>query len=428
MFLNKNFRLIPHILIVILIIILSFIGCTKKTQPLVQKELPKTVFNPYNLEIDGMSLKRDTIETNETLSDILLPYKVSQQMINDIEKKAVNIFPIRKFRVDDELFIYSKPDSINPVKYLVYVQDPINYVVFDLRNKIDIYKKQRPVEVKEIIASGIIKNSLFQTLAEKNIDDRIAGKLADIYECEIDFFHIQQNDSFKVCYEKLFVDGKPVGSGKIKAAYFNYHKENFYAFYFDKENDGAYFDEKGNSLRRGFLKAPLKFSHITSRYSLNRFHPILHRNKAHLGTDFAAPIGTPIMSTGSGIVLEASFTSGNGNYVKIKHSSSYSTQYLHMSHFAKGIHRGVSVRQGQVIGYVGMTGLATGPHVCYRFWKNEKQVDPMKEKYTTLNPISKKNKQEFEQVKEVWLKMLSPDYSSHQIVGINKTLTGSIPN
>jgi murein DD-endopeptidase MepM/ murein hydrolase activator NlpD len=308
------------------------------------------------------------------------------------------------------------------------VQDPINYVIFDLRKKIEIFKKQRPVTVKEVVASGVIKNSLFQTLAEKNVDERIAEKLADIYECEIDFFHIQQSDSFKVCYEQMFVEGNPVGSGKIKAAYFNYHKENYYAFYFDNEKEGAYFDEKGNSLRKGFLKAPLKFSHITSRFSMNRFHPILHRNKAHLGTDFAAPIGTPIMTTGSGTVLEVSYTSGNGNYVKVKHSSTYTTQYLHMSRFAKGIHRGISVKQGQVIGYVGMTGLATGPHVCYRFWKNGKQVDPMKEKNVTLNPISKNNKHDFEQVKEVWMKKLSAENSSQQIAGLNKTSIGSVPN
>ena len=425
---NKNYRLASHLWISFLFIIFSFIGCSNKSQPLVQKVLPKPVLNPYNLEVDGMSLVRDTIGTNETLSDILMPHKVSQQMINEIEKNALNIFPIRKFRAEDELFIYSKPDSINPVKYLVYVQDQINYIVFDLRKKINIYKKQKPVTVKEVTASGMIKNSLFQTLADKNIDERIAGKLADIYECEIDFFHIQQNDSFKVYYEQMFVDGNPVGCGKIKAACFNYHKENFYAFYFDKEKEGSYFDEKGNSLRRGFLKAPLKFSHITSRFSLNRFHPILHRNKAHLGTDFAAPTGTPIMTTGSGTVLEAGYTGGNGNYVKVKHSSNYTTQYLHMSRFAKGIHRGVSVKQGQVIGYVGMTGLATGPHVCYRFWKNGKQVDPIKEKYITLNPISKKNKHDFDLIRDEWMNKFSAVNRNQQVVYVNKTSSGSIPN
>ena len=425
---DKKYRFVTHFGLAFLIIALSFVGCSKKQQPLVQNQLPKPVLNPYKLEIEGMSLVRDTIEANETISDILLPHKVSQQLINELEKNAANVFPVRKFRADDELFIYSKADSINPVKYIVYVQDPINYVVFDLRNKIDIYKKQRPVTIKEVVASGVIKNSLFQTLAEKKIDERIAEKLADIYECEIDFFHIQPSDSFKVFYEQMFVEGKPVGSGKIKAANFYFHKENFYAFYYDKEKEGAYFDEKGNSLRRGFLKAPLKFSRITSRYSMNRFHPILHRNKAHLGTDFAAPIGTPIMTTGSGTVLEASYTSGNGNYVKVKHSSTYTTQYLHMTRFAKGIHRGVSVKQGQVIGYVGMTGLATGPHVCYRFWKNGKQVDPMKEKYITLNPISQKNKNDFDRVKEVWMNKLSPEYSFKQMAGANKTSNGSIPN
>lgn len=428
MIINKNNNYFLLLGIGILISLFNFTACSNKNKQIDQKVAVKPVLNPYNLEVNGMSLIRDTIETNQTLSEILLPHKVTQQMINEIEKNAVNVFPIRKFRADDEIFIYSKPDSVSPVKYLVYVQDPINYVVFDLRNKIEIYKKQRPVTVKEVVASGVIKNSLFQTLAEKNIDERIAGKLADIYECEIDFFHIQQNDSFKVYYEQMYVDGNPVGSGNIKAACFNYHKENFYAFYFDKEKEGSYFDEKGNSLRRGFLKAPLKFSHITSRFSMNRFHPILHRNKAHLGTDFAAPTGTPIMTTGSGTVIEAGFSSGNGNYVKVKHSSLYTTQYLHMSHIANLIHRGVSVKQGQVIGYVGMTGLATGPHVCYRFWKNGKQVDPMKEKYVTLNPVSKKNIADFEKVKEVWMKKFTPANGSQQYASNDKPSNGTMQN
>ena len=384
-----------------LIIFLS--NCSKsnkETQPV--KEKP----NQFGLSVNGLTEVCDTIDVGQTLSDLLLPHNVSQSKINEIEKTAANIFSTRNFRPDDELYIYSKQDSVESVKYFVYVQDPINYIVFDLYDSIAVYKKQKPVTVKQIMASGTITSSLTKTFQDKNIDLRLAYKLADIYECEIDFFHIKQNDSFKVYYEQMYVDDQPVGVGKILAASFNYHKENFYAFYFDKEKDGDYWDEKGNSLRRGFLKAPLKFSHITSRYSMNRFHPILHRNKAHLGTDFAAPTGTPIMATAAGVVIAASYTGGNGNYVKIKHNKLYSTQYLHMSKFAKGIHAGVAVKQGQVIGYVGSTGLATGPHVCYRFWKNGKQVDPMREKNFVTNPISKKNKAEFNVVLNEWMKKL----------------------
>ncbi len=224
--------------------------------------------------------------------------------------------------------------------------------------------------------------------------------MEDIYSCQIDFFSIQPNDSFKVVYQEISVDGVPASSGKILSADFIHRQENFYAFYFNDEKDNGYYDDKGNSLKRMFLKAPLKFFSISSRFSMNRFHPILHVNKAHLGTDYAAPAGTPIMTVGTGVVLEASFSSGNGNYVKVKHNATYTTQYLHMSHFAKGIHKGSSVVQGQVIGYVGSTGLATGPHVCFRLWKNGAQVNPLKQTYQSVNPISKEKRQTFELVKK----------------------------
>ena len=252
----------------------------------------------------------------------------------------------------------------------------------------------------------MISNSLYQTLQEKKIELQVAARLEDIYAWQIDFFRIQPTDSFKVIYEQVLVDGEPVDVGKIHAANFFSNNENHFAFYFDKEKGESYFDEKGNSLKRLFLKAPLKYSRISSRYSMNRYHPILHRTKAHFGTDYAAPTGTPIMTVGNGVVIEASSTNGNGNYIKVKHNATYTPQYLHMSRFAKGIHRGVLVTQGQVIGYVGSTGLATGPHVCFRFWKNGRQVNPLREKYQSSGPVGKKYKQEFDVVKNDRMKKL----------------------
>lgn len=423
--LNKFIRINLRVCIssIFLIALLTF--CSKpETKTKSDAAKPKPVPNPFNLAVDGTKLERDTIEANQTLSDILLPHNVSQKKINEVEKIASKVFPLRNLRADDELYIYSNQDSVESVKYFVYVQDPVNYVVFDLRDTVKVYKKQKQVTMKRMIVSGTIKSSLYQAFQEKNIDLKLAYKLADIYECEIDFFHIQQNDSFKVYYEQMDLEGKPISVGKILAASFYYHKDNYYAFYFDKEKDGNYFDDKGNSLRKGFLKAPLKFNaRITSFYSMNRFHPILHTNKTHLGTDFAAPTGTPIISTAGGIVLEAAYSGGNGNYVKVKHNATYTTQYLHMSRFAAGIHKGTSVKQGQVIGYVGNTGLATGPHVCYRFWKNGKQVDPRKEKNMALNPVSKKNRPAFEEAKkELTAKLLS---ETNDVTGKNENAKGA---
>ncbi len=421
MALNKTLRKIFSTGVLVALVVLSFNACSKKPQATSQVSKPKP--NEFGLAVDGLIEVRDTIQTDETLSDILLPHGVSQQKINEIAKKSLNVFPLRSFRADDELYIYAKWDSVETVKYLVYQKDPINYVVFDLRDTINIYKKQKPVTIKQVVASGVIKSSLFQTLQEKNINLEIASRLEDIYGWQIDFFHIQPSDSFKVIYEEILVDGVPVDVGKILAANFNYHKQDYYAFYYNKEKGDQYFDEKGNSLKRMFLKAPLKYSRISSRYSLNRYHPILHRNKAHLGTDYAAPTGTPIMSVGNGVVVAASYTSGNGNFVKIKHNATYTTQYLHMSHFAKGIHPGVRVTQGQVIGYVGSTGLATGPHVCFRFWKNGKQVDPMREKYQSAGPVSKKNKSDFDLVKKEWMEKLNA--SETQLTAVHSENTKS---
>lgn len=384
-------------------LLLILTSCKSEKQKTKNEELKP---NQFGLSVTNLIEVRDTIDTDQTLSDILIPHGMTQQKINQIEKAARDIFPLRSFRADNELYIYAKWDSVETVKYFVYVQDPVNYVVFDIADTVNIYKKQKPVTIRERTVSGVISNSLYQTLQEKKIESQVAARLEDIYAWQIDFFRIQPTDSFKVIYEQILVDGESVDVGKIRAANFFSNNENHFAFYFDKEKGESYFDEKGNSLKRLFLKAPLKYSRISSRFSMNRYHPILHRTKAHLGTDYAAPTGTPIMTVGKGVVLEASYTSGNGNYVKVKHNATYTTQYLHMSHFAKGIHRGVSVSQGQVIGYVGSTGLATGPHVCFRFWKNGIQVNPLREKYQSSGPVGKKYKQEFDVVKNDWMKKL----------------------
>lgn len=237
--------------------------------------------------------------------------------------------------------------------------------------------------------SGEINSSLYESLVEKGASPELTMRLADIYAWSIDFFRIQEGDHYKVIYEEQFIDDSiSVGVGRILAADFNHGGESFYSFYYSKgEEYSDYFDENGKTLRKAFLKAPLNFSRISSRYNPKRFHPVLKRVKAHLGTDYAAAHGTPIMATASGEVIAAAYTRGNGNYVKIRHNSTYTTQYLHMSKFAKGMRKGKIVKQGDVIGYVGSTGLATGPHVCYRFWKNGKQVDPLREKLPAADPV-----------------------------------------
>ncbi|MDQ7816875.1 MAG: peptidoglycan DD-metalloendopeptidase family protein [Melioribacteraceae bacterium] len=387
----------------ILIIGLLIIGCSQKES---ENHTALETINSFGLSVDTLIEVHGTINQGETLGNILIPHGVSDRKIFTIAKEAHEIFPVRSFKAGDEYYIYAQWDTTETVHYFVYVRNPIEYVVFDLRDSVRVYHGKKDVEVKERIFASTIKNSLWQTLESQKINPEVAIKLSEIYAWQIDFFRIQARDSLKVVFEELFVDDQPTGVGKILTASFIHRGEDFYAFRYEKNDEVSYFDEKGNSLRKAFLKAPLKFSRISSRFTTRRLHPVLGRYKAHLGTDYAAPAGTPIMTVGDGVVTEASYTSGNGNYVKVRHNSTYSTQYLHMSKFAKGIRPGVVVKQGQVIGFVGSTGLATGPHVCFRFWKNGKQVDALREKIQSSNPVAKENREDFEMVKDSLIEKL----------------------
>jgi murein DD-endopeptidase MepM/ murein hydrolase activator NlpD len=293
--------------------------------------------------------------------------------------------------------IISTKDSEKKVRYFVYEKNPVDYVVFKLENPIAISFGKKPVRIETETASGWIESSLWETLTEQQLDPELAVELSEIYAWTIDFHHLLKGDSFRAIFEKKFVKGQPVGIGRIKAASFNHKGEVFYAFYFKQDDHGSYFDERANSLQKAFLKSPIKFSRITSGYSKRRYHPILKKYRSHFGIDYAAKPGTPIMSTGDGVVLRAGYDSNNGRYVKIKHNGIYTTQYLHMSKIARGIKPGVKVKQRRVIGYVGSTGLATGPHLCYRFWKNGRQINPFKEDIPSVGPVKKDDLQDYNQ-------------------------------
>jgi murein DD-endopeptidase MepM/ murein hydrolase activator NlpD len=392
-----------RLILIILITGLIHSGCSRDESD----SKPASInSNSFGLAVDSLIEVHGTINSGETLSNILMPHGIPDKKIFTISSKAHEIFPVRSFRAGDEYYIYAHWDTTETVHYFVYVKNPIEYVVFDLRDSVHVYHGKKEVEVKERVFASTITNSLWQTLESQKINPEVAIKLSEIYAWQIDFFRIQAKDSLKVVYEELYVDGKPTGVGKILTASFIHRGEDFYAFRYEKNDEVGYYDEKGNSLRKAFLKAPLKFSRISSRFTTRRLHPVLGRYKAHLGTDYAAPTGTPIMSVGDGVVIEASYSSGNGNYVKVRHNSTYTTQYLHMSKFAKGIRQGVAVKQGQVIGFVGSTGLATGPHVCFRFWKNGRQVDALREKLPASNPIAKEHREDFEMVKDSLIEKL----------------------
>lgn len=358
----------------------------------------------FGIAVDSFDIIEATIKPNEFLANLLLPHNIDYITIDKLAKKSRDVFDVRKLAAGKKYSIFKSKDSLSKAKYFVYQPNAIDYVVYDLRDSIQIFQGKKEVHIETAQVGGIINSSLYETLQDQNSSPALAVKLADIFAWSIDFYRIQKGDWFKAIYEVKYVDNEPIGTGKILAVEFSHFDKPYLGFYFDQDGKEDYFDEEANSLRKAFLKSPLKFSRLSSRYTMRRFHPVQKRWKAHLGTDYAAPTGTPIMSTGDGVVIAASYTRGNGKYVKVKHNSAYTTQYLHMSR--RNVKVGQHVRQGDIIGFVGSTGLATGPHVCYRFWKNGKQVDHLREDFPSAEPIKEDNKSRFEQEKEMWIKKL----------------------
>jgi len=346
----------------------------------------------YGMVVDSLQVIEEQIKPNQNLSEILSVYNVSSALIHQIASASKSVFDVRKIAPNKKFTVLCENDSMNTVRAFVYEPNPMEYVVFNVKDTVIVYKETRPIQLVEKTIMGQITNSLWESMMESGASAELSSELSDVFAWQIDFFRIQKNDHFKVIYEDKIVDGKSVGVGRIIAAEFGHMGNNFYAFYYDQGSGVDYFDEEGNSLRKAFLKSPLKYSRISSRFSLKRFHPVQKRYKAHLGTDYAAPRGTPIMSVGEGVIAEAGYSQYNGNYVKVRHNSTYTTQYLHMSKIASGMRSGTKVRQGQVIGYVGSTGLATGPHLCFRFWKNGSQVDALRVQLPPSEPIKSEHR------------------------------------
>ncbi|MFD2199928.1 peptidoglycan DD-metalloendopeptidase family protein [Shivajiella indica] len=366
-------------------------------EPLVFEEEPIEENLLYGININELDVIEGVVGKNQTLSTILAPFNVPYQIIDEIAKKSKDIFDVRKIAFNKKFTVLSPKDS-SQAQFFIYEPNPAEYVVFKL-DEIEIYKEEKPVEYRPIEVGGIISSNLYVNMTELGITPDLIDQFADLYGWNVDFQRLQKGDKFKVVYKEKVVDGQVVGITDIETAFFEHMGQAYHAIPFEQNGEVSFFDQEGNSFKKAFLRDPLKYTRISSRYNLNRFHPVQKRYKPHLGTDYAAPTGTEIRSVGDGTVVEARFTSANGNYVKIKHNGTYTTQYLHMSKIGSGIKPGTRVKQGQVIGYVGSTGLATGPHLCFRFWKNGKQVDWLKEKIPPSDPILPENKLAFDQAK-----------------------------
>ncbi|MFN6945226.1 MAG: peptidoglycan DD-metalloendopeptidase family protein [Cytophagaceae bacterium] len=360
----------------------------------------------YGMVIDSLIIEKDQVKKNESLSQIFSRYNIPGEAINQLANLSIEVFNPRYMRAGHHFTVYKEKDSANTAKCLVYEINQIERVVYKFDSLL-VYKHYRNVDTVRRELGGIIYSSIYETLNQHNASHLVAIELSKIFATQVDFFRIQKGEKFKIIYDELILDGNPIGVSNVSAASFDHGNKTFYAFNYPQNGKDAYFDDQGNSTHKGgFLKAPLKYFRITSHYTKKRFHPVQKVFKPHLGTDYAAPTGTPIIAVGDGVIKEAKYSNYNGNYVRIKHNNTYETQYLHMSKIAKGMRPGVRVSQGQTIGYVGSTGLATGPHVCFRFWENGRQVDGTKIKVIKKEPIKESERAGFEKYKEVKMKEL----------------------
>jgi len=352
----------------------------------------------YNIDLVDYKKTEFTINKGEVLSEILYPNGISYPDIQKIVDLSKDVFSVRKLQAGRPYTLLFKNDSTSKLDYMIYEINEVDYVVYEFKDSVRVYRDQKPITIVEKMASGIISSSLWNTMMDNGLDQELIFVLSDVYAWTIDFYHLQKGDAFKVIYTERQVEGEMVGIEEVIAAEFTHHGTPLSAYLFESDGILDYFDDNGKNLRKAFLRAPVKFSRISSRYTQKRFHPVQKRYKSHLGTDYAAATGTPIMATGDGVVVVSTYKKFNGNYVKIKHNATYTTQYLHMS--KRAVKTGDMVKQGETIGYVGSTGLASGPHVCYRFWKNGKQVDPYRQKLPDSKPIKPEELKGFEKVKK----------------------------
>ena len=355
----------------------------------------------YGIPPENFEVEEGVVGRGQNLSTILAKYGVSPRKIYEISQRCEDVFDLRKIRSGQKYTLFLAKDSLKTPEFFIYENNKVEYVVVDFKDTTTVYMGAKDVVKRDSAVKVGITSSLWNAFVEAGVNPNLAVTLSEIYAWTIDFYGIAKGDSVRVWYEQSYVDSLPLWDYTVKGAIFTNAGETFYAIPFEQDGKFSYFDKDGNSLQKAFLKAPLRYSRISSGFSNSRFHPVLKRYRAHHGVDYAAPTGTPVHSVGDGVVIKKGYQkNGGGNYVKIKHNSVYSTTYMHLSKFAKGIAAGKRVKQGETIGYVGATGLATGPHLDYRVYKNGTPINPLKMESPSKEPVSEANMPRFEQVRD----------------------------
>ena len=358
------------------------------------EEMADSPIFKYGFDIDAYHVMESRIQENQFFSDLLQEQGVPYSKIHNLVQTVSQEFDMRQLVVGKKC-AFVADDLCEAPEYFIYEPNRYGYYVFDIESSC-VERIDRPITKEVVVSSGIIEGSLWTSMESSGSPWALIERMENALAWTLDFYSIQNGDEYKLIYEKEFIDGNPVGVGELLGAYYKNYGNEFYAVYFENDKYRGFYDLEGRPTKRAFLKSPVRYSRVSSGYSKRRFHPVLKRYKSHLGTDYAAPHGAPIYAVANGVVKKVSRSRGNGKYVKIKHDKTYQTQYLHMSRYAKGIRSGVHVKQGQVIGYVGQTGLATGPHVCFRFWKNGRQVDHRRLNFPPSDPMPDSDMPAFE--------------------------------
>ena len=380
---------------------MALCGCSfsKKTeQPVVATDTipqqPRML--KYGLPIEQYDVKYDTLRPRQTLADVLFSFGFTAQQIHALVQCPDTVFDARRMRPGQACALLCDRDSVGTPRYFVYEENMKEYVVFDLCNNNLATRGCIPTEWREAEVAGAIESSLWVAMQESGASPQLAVLLSHIFGWSVDFFGIQKGDEFRLIYSQEYAEEKPLNNFRIEAASFRASDSTVYAIPFVQDGEELFYNADGNSLEGAFLKAPLDYYRISSRFSNSRFHPVLKRYRAHHGVDYAAPTGTPVYAIGSGKVIAKAYQAGGGgNYVKIRHNGTYVTTYMHLSRFAKGLKVGDAVKQKQVIGYVGSTGISTGPHLDFRVHENGKPINPLTIKSQPKKPISEANKPAF---------------------------------
>ena len=393
----RTYSLIALFVVLFITVVIGVLIYSHREVPVKPVTPPAAQPMAYGIRLDSMEIVRGSVANNQNLSSILGAYVVDG-IIDRIARSTSDIFDVRKIKAGNTYARIVSKDSSRQTLYFIYEINPIDFVVYDLRDSLKVYRDKKKVTRLIKTSTGTITSSLWNCFVENKLDVHLGLALSDVYAWTVDFYGLQKGDNFKVIYEEVFVEDRMIGIYRILASKFQTNGKDFYAYHFEQQGKGAYFDENGQSLQRSFLKAPLKFSHISSHFSGARMHPILRIVRPHFGVDYAAPRGTPVVALGAGHVNELGFHGGYGRFISIRHNSVFTTTYAHLSGYAKGLKAGSNVSQGEVIGYVGSSGLATGPHLDFRVYRNGTPVDPLRVESPPSKPVDAQDMMKFKQL------------------------------